>query len=166
MGKRKRARPTTQSEDDVVIPEGEQWRIIDESGILQGIKRPTELGTNDHDSDAERASESESYVRIPDDEDGQAGDLSDSVFQAALLLVPMCFLYATMDLSVEILAAQRHALTTMLRKACVECSMHNILPSGRKPGESLLSYQVCNFRELVHVHRLNLPSSVVSSCVL
>ena len=135
MGKRKRARPTTQ-DDDIVIPEGEQWRIIDESGVLQGIKRPPELGPNDHDSDAERASES--YVRTPDDEDGQAGDLSDSVFQAALLVVPMCFLYATMDLSVEILAAQRHALTVMLRKACVECNMHNTLPSGRKVSESLL----------------------------
>lgn len=102
MGTRKQVsarQPTTQ--DDIVLPEDEQWRIIDNSGILHGVKRPSEPSLNDNDSDDERASEPHTAASTEHNrEEGQIDDLFDNLFQAVLLIVPMCFLYAMMDLSV------------------------------------------------------------------
>jgi hypothetical protein len=100
MGKRKRVSQST-TQDDIVIPEDEQWRIIGESSILQGVERHSKLELNDDDSDAERLGEP--YIRTlneDNEEERQTGDWPDSIFQAVLLIVPMCFLYAMMDLSV------------------------------------------------------------------
>ena len=150
MGTRKQVsarQPTTQ--DDIVLPEDEQWRIINNSGILHGVKRPSEPSLNDNDSDDERASEPHTAASTEHNrEEGQIDDLFDNLFQAVLLIVPMCFLYAMMDLSVCNNPIARGRLAYHLaRKACVECSMHSTLPSGRKSSRLFLSYQVCNPQE-------------------
>lgn len=97
MGKRKHH---ATRQDEIVIPEDEQWRIIDEAGILQGVGRHSEPEPKNDDSDAERRAQPYPPSLNEDNDEEEQGDLSESIFQAVLLVVPMCFLYSMMDLSV------------------------------------------------------------------
>jgi hypothetical protein len=103
MGKRRRASPQPVTESSL-IPEDEQWRIIRQSGILHNVEQATEVELGDDDSDAERASTS---FGQESGQEGHTDDLSERIFQAVLLVVPMCFLYAMMDMSVLRLTSRR-----------------------------------------------------------
>ena len=73
--------PAQKSNEKLVIPDDEQWRLINESGLLKTIDAASpQLSTEE-----------------PDDE----YSLVDEAFDAALLVVPFSFLLFMMDMSVS-----------------------------------------------------------------
>ena len=86
MGKRNHKVPKRESshtpED---IPEDEQWRLIQDSGILKDYDGP-EARVLHRDKD-NISSENEN-----------AGDLADRIFDAILLIIPLTFFYLLMDM--------------------------------------------------------------------
>ncbi|KAK7696645.1 hypothetical protein QCA50_001303 [Cerrena zonata] len=89
MGKNKRPSkqkaPTEPQEPLVDIPEMEQWRIIQESGILNKIKK----------DDDKPASTKE------DDEEGKLSPLAEEIFSAINLIIPICFVLLMMDILIH-----------------------------------------------------------------
>jgi hypothetical protein len=67
------------------IPEDEQWRLVNDSGILK-----------DYDGPQARV-----LHRDPDNissENQNSGDLADRIFDAILLIIPLTFMYLLMDM--------------------------------------------------------------------
>ncbi|KAF9510224.1 hypothetical protein BS47DRAFT_1384056 [Hydnum rufescens UP504] len=86
MAKRKRQEPKTESSS---IPEDEQWRLIQDSGILQDYDGPNARVLH---RDMDRSS----AVDEP-----PSGDLADRIFDAVLLIIPLSFFYLLMDILVQ-----------------------------------------------------------------
>lgn len=107
MGKRKGAgKPqktgtTSQAQINLSdIPPEEQWRLVNDSGILDGLDaKNTRILRRGDDEDTDSL--------IGDDEplEEASGDLADEVFHAILLIVPMSFIYILMDMYVDCLSA-------------------------------------------------------------
>lgn len=104
MGKRKRVSTVKTESKETIIPEDEQWRIINESGVLQGLKRPSQVSI-DQDSADERSAAAytpdDSEEEVEEHPSEQDEDTPELIFDAILLIVPLCFLYAMMDVSVS-----------------------------------------------------------------
>ncbi len=76
----KKTNTTQKSNEQLVIPEDEQWRLINESGLLGKIGDDTpKLST-------------EELVEVP--------PASDDIFDAVFLIIPFSFLLLIMDMSV------------------------------------------------------------------
>lgn len=89
MTKRKRQTPkkeTPHTAED--IPEDEQWRLIQDSGVLKGYDRPAARVLH---RDADKIS---SFNANED----ASGDLADRIFDVILLVVPLTFFYLLMDM--------------------------------------------------------------------
>lgn len=88
MGKNRRPSkqkaPAEPQEPLVDIPEMEQWRIIEESGILKKISK----------DDAEPASTN------VEEEEGKLSPLTEEIFSAINLIIPICFVLLMMDMYV------------------------------------------------------------------
>ncbi|KAF8313572.1 hypothetical protein DL93DRAFT_2113790 [Clavulina sp. PMI_390] len=107
MGKAKRVAKAkaTGASSAIDIPEDEQWRIIKESGILEGMKHRAEPAPPDNYDSDEDDSDSElpegdypnelNGLRTSEDE---PPDTPELFFQAIILTIPMCFLYTMMDM--------------------------------------------------------------------
>lgn len=156
MAKRKRASarpsasPTTTTGTD--IPEDEQWRLINASGVLETFKRPSEVFQDAYDSEDERIvaadtgdDESDNEQMTDVEETGETADRLDQIFEAVLLIVPLCFLYAMMDLSV-FCNSPRVTLLVLTRlghsEGYVGYNTLSILPFGKSLGGLRRSSQV------------------------
>ncbi|EGO03399.1 hypothetical protein SERLA73DRAFT_174865 [Serpula lacrymans var. lacrymans S7.3] len=73
----------------VEIPEDEQWRLIDESGILDKIQTP---GVTKDIANAEHTT-----VRAEEEET----PLADEIFSAAILIMPFTFFFLLMDILIH-----------------------------------------------------------------
>ncbi|KDQ07475.1 hypothetical protein BOTBODRAFT_59970 [Botryobasidium botryosum FD-172 SS1] len=81
------ARPPASDEETEDIPEDEQWRLIEKSGVLNHIQR----------NDA-----SKSPDVAPNAAPGyERGDFSDEVFNSILYIIPFAFVYLMMDIMVH-----------------------------------------------------------------
>ena len=83
--RKNRDKSASQTTDTIDIPEDEQWRIIQQSGILKQI--PTDSKAAKTDEGAE------------DDEEGLS-PFAEEVFNAMMLIIPMSFMLLLMDMYV------------------------------------------------------------------
>lgn len=128
MAKKKTSTPSPSSppKETYDIPEDEQWRIIKETGILEGMTQPSTLYRRNApakrqapkieeimDSDEEREKEMEPFLHhsksdaprdnededeaVEDEEVEGEEDLPDQIFQAAILVMPLATLFILMD---------------------------------------------------------------------
>lgn len=85
--KRKQAR-TQQGADGESIPEEEQWRIIEQTGVLKNIPRKPSPQIPQRTQS------------IDDSDDDYGISFCDELFNSALLVIPFSSLYIMMDMYV------------------------------------------------------------------
>jgi hypothetical protein len=98
-----------------VIPEDEQWRIIEQTGILDGKNTTVRRRTPRLEVvDSEDERELDEPVSDDEADDPPEDDAPEYIFQAIMLIVPMTFLYAMMDLFVPLRLDPFSFLTVIL----------------------------------------------------
>ena len=75
--------------DAVDIPEDEQWRIINETGILKQIPR---------EWNPSRPADQEQKATEGSDEEEGLSPFAEEVFSAAMLAIPMSFMLLMMEM--------------------------------------------------------------------
>ena len=86
------------------IPESEQWRIIEDSGLLDGYNGPKTriLKRNTASGGTSKIQEVDlDDIETDNDEDdyqGPGSDLPDKIFDSILLIIPLTFLWLMMDM--------------------------------------------------------------------
>jgi hypothetical protein len=87
--------------EGLALPEEEQWRLINESGILKRLSRAP-------------APRSESVENNSDEEDTST---SDEIFNAVLLIIPFSFLLLLMEMYVKVLKGRRRLTLLLLAQS-------------------------------------------------
>ena len=86
---RKQARGKS-NRDAQDIPEDEQWRLIEQSGILKHVPRQ-EVGSNTDEDKTQHQEDTE-------DEESICSPLMEEIFNSILLIIPFTSLYIMMDM--------------------------------------------------------------------
>ena len=92
MARNRKNASAGRKKDTVDIPEDEQWRIINETGILKQV--PREWNPSRPADQEQKAAEGS------DDEEGLS-PFAEELFSAAMLAVPMSFMLLMMEMYVR-----------------------------------------------------------------
>jgi hypothetical protein len=80
---------STRKDAPADIPEDEQWRLIEQSGILKRLPRPEHA--NEPEQDEPQSHEDE-------EDDSVCSPLMEEIFNSILLIIPFTSLYIMMDM--------------------------------------------------------------------
>ncbi|KAI0321815.1 hypothetical protein OF83DRAFT_1050570 [Amylostereum chailletii] len=102
--KKSPAKPSTEIKDDLEISEDEQWRLIEQSGIL---KRMSEAYPDARPPNVSVQSAKPSKTQNDDEDEEVFGPLADEIFAAVTIIMPLSFLLLLMYILVHFQYAQR-----------------------------------------------------------
>lgn len=92
MAKKRKQTGTQPSTNAETIPEEEQWRIIEQTGVLKNVPSETQAPA----------------AREPSSDDEEDSLFCNEIFNSALLVIPFSSLYIMMDMCVLLFPGSKY----------------------------------------------------------